>query len=239
MTLDDVLRAPLPGRVDDVVERLQAIDVCRRGTPAHAEYRAIDPLLAETSAVRADEASASWTASSRSTGSSASPAASSSAALSEDVRIRQARAADSAAAAAVVRSVYDEYGFTWDEDGYHSDLRDVESAYAAFFVAERDGRIVGTAGLSEHGSLERLYVLPRRSRSRRRAPRSSPPLPTRHAAVAMPGSRSGRTSASRTRTGSISARVHGSSASASTTTPTRATNGGSCSSSRSRAARRA
>ena len=80
--------------------------------------------------------------------------------MSEDVRIRQARAADSTAAAAVVRSVYDEYGFTWDEDGYHSDLRDVESAYAAFFVAERDGRIVGTAGLSEHGSLERLYVLP-------------------------------------------------------------------------------
>ena len=80
--------------------------------------------------------------------------------MSEDVRSRQARAADSAAAAAVVRSVYDEYGFTWDEDGYHSDLRDVESAYAAFFVAERDGRIVGTAGLSEHGSLERLYVLP-------------------------------------------------------------------------------
>ena len=42
------------------------------------------------------------------------------------MRIRRARAADSAAAAAVVRSVYDEYGFTWDEHGYHADLRDVE-----------------------------------------------------------------------------------------------------------------
>ncbi|MEJ7569534.1 MAG: GNAT family N-acetyltransferase [Gaiellaceae bacterium] len=32
--------------------------------------------------------------------------------------------------------------------------------YHAFFVAELDGAIIGTAGLSEHGSLERLYVLP-------------------------------------------------------------------------------
>ena len=76
------------------------------------------------------------------------------------IRVRRARSADSAAAAAVVRSVYREYGFTWDEDGYHADLRDVEAAYAAFFIAESGGRIVGTAGLSHHGSLERFYVLP-------------------------------------------------------------------------------
>ena len=44
--------------------------------------------------------------------------------------------------------------------GYHADLADVEASYAAFFVAERDGEIVGTAGLTERGSLERLYVLP-------------------------------------------------------------------------------
>ena len=80
--------------------------------------------------------------------------------LAMPVHIRPARTADSAAAAAVVRAVYDEYGFTWDEDGYHADLLDVEAGYAAFFVAEVNGRIVGTAGLSEHGSLERLYVLP-------------------------------------------------------------------------------
>jgi GNAT superfamily N-acetyltransferase len=80
--------------------------------------------------------------------------------LATGLRIRRATTGDSAHAAAVVKAVYDEYGFTWDEDGYHSDLRDVESAYAAFFVAELDGRVVGTAGLSEHGSLERLYVLP-------------------------------------------------------------------------------
>lgn len=79
--------------------------------------------------------------------------------LATPARVRPARKADSTAAAAVVRAVFAEYGFTWDEDGYHADLRDVEAAYPAFFVAELDGRIVGTAGLSEHGSLERLYVL--------------------------------------------------------------------------------
>ena len=75
------------------------------------------------------------------------------------MRVRRAVAGDSAAAAAVVRKVFDEYGFTWDEAGYHADLRDVEASYTAFFVAEREGRIVGTAGLSGRGSLERLYVL--------------------------------------------------------------------------------
>jgi putative acetyltransferase len=80
--------------------------------------------------------------------------------LATGIRIRRATTGDSAHAAAVVKAVFDEYGFTWDEGGYHSDLLDVESAYAAFFVADLDGRIVGTAGLSENGSLERLYVLP-------------------------------------------------------------------------------
>ena len=75
------------------------------------------------------------------------------------MRVRRAVASDSAAAAAIVRTVYEEFGFTWDEQGYHADLRDVEASYAAFFVAERGGQIVGTAGLTSHGSLERLYVL--------------------------------------------------------------------------------
>ena len=74
--------------------------------------------------------------------------------------LRRAVAADSAAARAVVKAVFDEYGFTWEEHGYHADLQDVETSYAAFFVVESDGRIVGTAGLTDAGSLERLYVLP-------------------------------------------------------------------------------
>ncbi len=74
--------------------------------------------------------------------------------------VRRAVANDSPAAAAIVRAVFEEFGFTWDEQGYHADLRDVEAFYVAFFVAELEGRIVGTAGLSDRGSLERLYVLP-------------------------------------------------------------------------------
>ncbi len=75
------------------------------------------------------------------------------------MKIRRAVASDSFAAAAIVRAVYEEFGFTWDEAGYHADLRDVEASYAAFFLAESDGRVLGTAGLTGHGSLERLYVL--------------------------------------------------------------------------------
>ena len=40
--------------------------------------------------------------------------------LATPIRIRRAAAADSAPAAAVVRAVYEEYGFTWDEHGYHA-----------------------------------------------------------------------------------------------------------------------
>jgi len=75
------------------------------------------------------------------------------------VSVRRATAADSRAAAAVVRAVYAEYGFTWDAGGHHADLEDVAASYLSFFVAELDGTIVGTAGLSRRGSLERLYLL--------------------------------------------------------------------------------
>ncbi len=86
--------------------------------------------------------------------------------------IRRATSADSAAAAAVVRAVYVEHGFTWDADGYHADLEDVEASFDGFWVDERSdecgGGIVGCVGigsdpLSLDGSdcsLERLYVLP-------------------------------------------------------------------------------
>ncbi len=54
-------------------------------------------------------------------------------------------------AAAVVRAVYEEYGFTWEPGGYHRDLERLEEHYLArgwpFFVVELDGQLVGTAGL--------------------------------------------------------------------------------------------
>jgi N-acetylglutamate synthase-like GNAT family acetyltransferase len=87
--------------------------------------------------------------------------------LAVEVTIRPARSEDSAAAAAVVHAVYDEHGFTWEEGGYHADLADVESSFDAFWVAERNGAVVGCVGLRSDVlvlagtdcSLERLYVL--------------------------------------------------------------------------------
>ena len=43
--------------------------------------------------------------------------------------VRRATAADSAAAAAVVRAVFAEHDFTWDAGGYHADLEDVEASF--------------------------------------------------------------------------------------------------------------
>ena len=87
----------------------------------------------------------------------------------------------------VVKAVFDEFNFTWDEDDYHADLYDLQSHYLdpghAFWVAEKDGEIVGTVALHVYDpipgrpgelidyedakrvggtdcSLERLYVLP-------------------------------------------------------------------------------
>ncbi len=81
--------------------------------------------------------------------------------------VRPARREDSPAAAAVVRAVYEEFGFAWEPDGYHADLADVETSFDAFWVAELDGRVVGCAGIASRTlelpgsdcSLERIYVL--------------------------------------------------------------------------------
>ena len=51
----------------------------------------------------------------------------------------------------VIRSVFEEYSFTWEAEGYHADLYDLEGHYdgksAKFFVAENDGKVVGTVGI--------------------------------------------------------------------------------------------
>jgi GNAT superfamily N-acetyltransferase len=88
--------------------------------------------------------------------------------LAMSFAVRPARRSDSAAAAAVVRAVYREHGFTWDPDCYHADLKDVTASYEAFWVAERGGEVVGCVGIRSDSlvlagsdcSLERLYVLP-------------------------------------------------------------------------------
>lgn len=65
--------------------------------------------------------------------------------------IRPATQADAAAAAAVVHAVFDEYGFTWEAEGYHQDLYHLGTYYLArghrFWVAEQAGRVVGTVAL--------------------------------------------------------------------------------------------
>lgn len=65
----------------------------------------------------------------------------------------------------VVRAVYDEYGFTWEADGYHRDLYEIERFYAAgegaFFVMLSKGVEIGCAGVRLHGEsceLHRMYL---------------------------------------------------------------------------------
>ncbi|MGV3615304.1 MAG: GNAT family N-acetyltransferase [Fimbriimonas sp.] len=101
--------------------------------------------------------------------------------------IRRATNADVAEAVRIIKTVFDEYNFEWEADGYHADLYDLEAHYDrlgdAFFLAELDGVAVGTAAVEffpripgEVGetvlydgyvrvsgadcSLERLYVVP-------------------------------------------------------------------------------
>jgi GNAT superfamily N-acetyltransferase len=66
----------------------------------------------------------------------------------------------------VVKSVFAEYGFSFDEHGYDADLLRPDEHYAAghFVVAEAaDGSVVGCVGVTDesHGTFElhRLYVL--------------------------------------------------------------------------------
>jgi GNAT superfamily N-acetyltransferase len=62
--------------------------------------------------------------------------------------VRLATGADSLGIVDVIQTVYNEYGFTWEADGYHADLYDIEKHYLSqgepFWVAEMDGKIVGT-----------------------------------------------------------------------------------------------
>jgi putative acetyltransferase len=108
------------------------------------------------------------------------------------IRIRMATNADVEGVVNVIHTVFHEYNFTWEPEGYHADLYDIELHYPGpedrLFVADIDGQTVGTVGLelfpvlnsSESGlvkwngqnriagadcSLERLYVHPIARRS--------------------------------------------------------------------------
>jgi putative acetyltransferase len=65
--------------------------------------------------------------------------------------VREAVQGDSLGAAEVVRVVYEEFGFSWEPEGYHADLYDLQGHYLdaghVFVVAEIDGQIIGTAAL--------------------------------------------------------------------------------------------
>jgi len=66
--------------------------------------------------------------------------------------IRAATAEDAAAAVSVVREVYEEYNFTWDEGDYHADLYDLKKYYLDaghnFWIAEdSNGYAVGVVAL--------------------------------------------------------------------------------------------
>jgi putative acetyltransferase len=78
--------------------------------------------------------------------------------MPEPVQVRVAAAIDSPGIVRVVRAVFDEYHFTWDEGGYHADLYEIDAHYTsrghAFYVAEAWGVVVGTA------ALERFQPLP-------------------------------------------------------------------------------
>lgn len=84
------------------------------------------------------------------------------------IRILPYEPSMNAAVIAVVRGVHDEYGFTWQHDGYHADLYDVEGTYlrpgGAFWALEVDGQIAGCVGMTPHGDeceLHRLYMFSR------------------------------------------------------------------------------
>jgi len=72
--------------------------------------------------------------------------------------LRPAAQADALGAAAVVQAVFEEYGFIWEPEGYHLDLYQLDRFYAQrghrFWVAERDGRIVGTVALERFSRVE-------------------------------------------------------------------------------------
>lgn len=67
------------------------------------------------------------------------------------IHIRPCEPADAPHAARVVEQVFTDYGFTWDDSEYFQDLNELPGSYPdGFWVAEKDGHIVGVGGLELH-----------------------------------------------------------------------------------------
>ncbi len=65
----------------------------------------------------------------------------------------------------VVSAVFDEYGFTWESDGYCRDLYEIETHYlkcGSFWTVLDGETVVGCAGVlidGDRGELHRMYLL--------------------------------------------------------------------------------
>jgi putative acetyltransferase len=68
--------------------------------------------------------------------------------------VRRATALDAPAIQDLIRTVYGEYGFSWDPEGYHRDLYNFEEHFTdpagGYWVAEEDGEILGGGGVEAH-----------------------------------------------------------------------------------------
>lgn len=84
-----------------------------------------------------------------------------------DLVVRPYRAGDEEGVNAVLKTVFEEYDFPWQPEGYNADTHNIEKHYleagGAFWVAEFGSTIVGTGGLlpidEETCELHRMYVL--------------------------------------------------------------------------------
>lgn len=72
----------------------------------------------------------------------------------------------SAEVSAVIRDVFAEYGFTWNDHPYFNDLKDIHAAYfdvgGMFWVLLDSSRVIGTVGVTPNTAdeceLHRLYL---------------------------------------------------------------------------------
>jgi GNAT superfamily N-acetyltransferase len=72
--------------------------------------------------------------------------------------IRPVTNADCVEVVRIVRAVYDEYGFSWDESDYHADLYDLEGHFTSrgdhFWIAEDETGGLGVVGLCFYDQLK-------------------------------------------------------------------------------------